>query len=342
MPQPAEVEQLTAELLRLYRASWDRITTAEQHLINTWTGLRLPQRLARLRELRAVVEQLMDAADTQALRFVQADLPQAYLLGAAAVGVTVTSWAQPDLDAINVLANDTYTGLLDATTFVRATTKDLIRELAKEHMADKLIRGQTAEQAGRELAAALEGRGIAAVTYKDGSRHGLADYADMLARTKTAEAYSVSSLHQIQVAGIGFVEVFDGIGCGWEGHDDLDKANGTVRAIDEAMRVPLSHPRCRRAFAGRPDVTTAGQARSAQPSTTPEQQADQAAAEARRALDVAARASNRAFEMTVQRRADALLSDETNRVRSAAHARVLARRQLVQARQARRVRRPAG
>lgn len=213
MPQPEEVEALAAELLRLYAASWQKITVAEQHLINTWAGLRRQERLTRLRELRLMVERLMDDADSQALRFVQEQLPQAYVLGAAAAGVSLTTWAQPDIDAIGVLARDTYSGLLDATTFVRGSTKTLIRYLAREHVADKLIRGATAEQAGRDLARDLEGRGIAAVVYKDGSRHSLDDYASMLTRTKAAEAYSVSTLTQIQAAGIGWVEVFDGIDC---------------------------------------------------------------------------------------------------------------------------------
>jgi hypothetical protein len=267
------------------------------------------------------------------------ELPAIYTIGAAAAGVGFDRLAGPDVDAINVLAGDTYSSLLDATRFVRESTKDLIRTLAREHVADKLIVGQTAEQAGRDLAARLEGRGIAAVVYKNGARHGLGDYADMLLRTKSAEAYTVATMGQLDRAGITFVEIFDGVGCGMASHDDPDKANGTVRPLIEAQRFPISHPRCRRAVAGRPDVKSLRDARSARPSTTPAQQADQAEAEARRELEVAGRASRRAFEAQVKRRANRLLSDEGNQVRSAAHARVLSRRQVVLERRARLLRR---
>jgi hypothetical protein len=326
MPQPDSVERLAEELIRLYRTSWDRITTAEQALINSWTGYRRQERLARLKELQAAVEALMDTADEHALRFTQTALPEIYMLGAAASGLGLSPWAQSDIDAIGVVATDTYEGLLAATTFVRNSTKDLIRTMSREHIADKLITGQTAQQAARELAGSLEGRGIAAVVYKNGARHGLADYADMLVRTKSAEAYSVATLTQIERAGIGWVEVFDGVGCGWTRHDDPDKANGTVRSLRECQQAPVSHPRCRRAFGARPDVTSAHDAAQARASTTASQQADQAEAEARRELDVAARASSRSFDSQVQRRANALLSDASNRVRSPAHAAVLARR----------------
>jgi hypothetical protein len=336
MPQPDSVERLTDELLAFYEAAWNKITTAEQHLINSWTGWRRVERLTRLRELRATVEQLMDRADEHALRFVNDALPEIYLLGAAAAGVGVTAWTQPDLDAIGILTRDTYSGLLAATRFVRASTKDLIRTLGREHIADKLIRGETAEQAGKNLARQLEGRGITAVIYRDGSRHGLQEYASMLVRSKSAEAYSVATLNQTAAAGIRYVEVFDGVGCGWATHDDPEKANGTIRTVAEARAFPTSHPNCRRAFGGRPDVTTAAEARRAKALTTPEQQAAQAEAEARRALGVTVSASARAFERAVQRRAEGLLSDANSRVTSVPHARVMARREAVKARHARR------
>ena len=331
MPQPRQVEELTRELLALYRRSWDRITAQEQALINSWVGWRRIERLTRLRELRASVEALMDQADRQALAFTQNDLPAAYLLGATAAGVTV-SWTSEDTNAISMVAADTYTSLLDATQFVRDSMKDLIRTLAKEHVADKLIVGETAEQAARDLAAQLRGRDIAAVVYKNGARHGLADYADMVVRTKTAEAYSTATLVQLEQADITFVEVFDGTGCGWNGHDDPDKANGTVRPIAEARQFTISHPRCRRAFGGRPDVKSLREARSARATVSAAQQADQTAAELDRELGLAAAASRRALEAQVSRRASGLLSDESNRVRSVAHARARARHEILRAR----------
>lgn len=324
MPQPKSVERLAADLLALYAASWDKIQAAEQRVLDDWAGLRRSERLTRLRSLRATVEQLMDHADVQALRFVQDGLPQAYLLGAAAAGVGVpAAWIGPDLDAIGVLANDTYTGLLDATRFVRESTKTLVRTLAREHVADKIVRGETAQQAGHDLARSLENRGVAAVVYKDGSRHGLTEYSDVVLRTKSAEAYSTATLNQLDRARISFAECFDNPRCGLTSHDDPDKPNGQVFPIRTAQQYVISHPRCVRSWGGRPDVTSAREAKQARPSTTAAQSADQAT--------VAVSRQEAAIQRAFARRGTAL-TDSGQRVRATAHANVLSRRQAALAR----------
>lgn len=121
----------------------------------------------------------------------------------------------------------------------------------------------------RVVAAALEGelrdRGLAAVVYRDGSRHGLAEYARMAARTKLAETWQRASFDLFAQVGVTFVEVTDGAGCGWTSHDDPDKANGTIRSLEEAGAYPLAHPNCGRTTYPRLDVRTEADAASARP-----------------------------------------------------------------------------
>lgn len=57
-------------------------------------------------------------------------------------------------------------------------------------------------------------------------------------------------------AGVAMVEVFDGLDCGWTAHQDTDKASRSVRTVEDAAEWPISHPRCRRGFAPRPDLTS--------------------------------------------------------------------------------------
>lgn len=52
------------------------------------------------------------------------------------------------------------------------------------------------------------------------------------------------------------VEVFDGLDCGWTTHQDTDKANRSVRTVEDAAEWPIPHPRCRRGFGPRPDLTS--------------------------------------------------------------------------------------
>lgn len=330
MPQSKELARLSAVIRDRYAASWGRIVVEEERLLADWTALRRAERLARLREMRATVEQLMDQADELALRFTTRDLPKAYHLGAQTAAHTVgraVNYTLVDVDAVNELAVGTHQELLQATRFVKRSTKDLIRRLSTDHLADKLIRGLTAEQAARNLRRELEGHGITSVVYKDGSRHGLADYTDMLARTRTGEAYQVGGFNQSAAQGITFMEIFDGFDCGLTTHDDTRKANGLILPLEEARSYPLAHPRCGRSTSPRPDIVTARDAETAEPSTTAEQRADQEQVERGRAQTVADRAAAKRFEKQIARRADGILSDAGNRVTSPAAARAMARRE---------------
>lgn len=73
-----------------------------------------------------------------------------------------------------------------------------------------------------------------------------------IARTETKYAQNLSS-----IAGYEKSEVvndlicFDGDDCGWESHDSLDPANGSIRSFEDARNYPLAHVNCVRNFAPR-------------------------------------------------------------------------------------------
>lgn len=153
-----------------------------------------------------------------------------------------------------------------------------------------LVEGRIAQQAAREFAAAgaratVEGlaRPISAVKYADGTYRTIGDYGDMLLRTKTAQAYVAGTLNQATALGTQYFEIADGTECGLASHDDREKPNGKVYPAEIAYSYPLAHPRCRRDFLPRPDITSQAQAEGAEPSTTAAQREDQYRAERERA-----------------------------------------------------------
>jgi hypothetical protein len=73
--------------------------------------------------------------------------------------------------------------------------------------------------------------------------------AERIARTELAYASAIASLERYQDGGVSEVECFDGEGCGWERHNDPDKADRTRRTLWAAQAFPLSHPHCVRKFA---------------------------------------------------------------------------------------------
>ena len=54
--------------------------------------------------------------------------------------------------------------------------------------------------------------------------------------------------------GVDFVEVSDGADCGWREHQDPDRANRTLRTVQDALAHPTSHPHCVREFLPRIDL----------------------------------------------------------------------------------------
>jgi hypothetical protein len=276
---PAELEALSDSLRSAYELAWAAIK-AEQDAIAADPAKFTRQ--ARLRELRAAVDDRLDQVDETARAWLANEFPNAYRFGAesaaASLGETFR-FTTIDTDAVTILAQDTFDELLAATNGVSDSTKALIRTLGKEQALLKTAAGKTVTHAARDLRRLLEAKGIYAVRYADGSKHGLADYTDMLIRTVTAKAHNAGTLNFGRQAGTEWFEVFDGFDCGWGSHADADKANGTIRHADDCAANSISHPRCQRAFGARPDITTPTEARTAEPSTTAEQRADQAASE---------------------------------------------------------------
>lgn len=250
MPLDPAAQELLEELLQLYRQAQasiiDQLVAAATDTAVTAAPYR--SRVAAL--ARAVTEAMADL-DGQAREWVQSNVPRAYELGAGSaagdVGTDFT-WSQIHREAVQVLAGDTLEDLLAATRYVRRDTKAFIREAARSRARSVLLEGDTAKQAARRLVGDLRERGISAVTYKNGARHGLADYSDVVLRTRTATIFNAGTLNVGREHGIRWVRVADGPTCGWDRHDSGDTANGSVRTLDDAEAHPISHPRCGRAF----------------------------------------------------------------------------------------------
>jgi hypothetical protein len=262
------VEALSAQLRADLAGVDRRIQEARDAVLAGWPSARQGARGRLLDRLEARVSALAaSAADLARAQIVEV-MTGAWLLGAQGVALTIGRSAVfdgTDTDAVASLAADAYGDVLAATRHIREDVKALVRVMARDRVADALVTGQGTAPAARQLAQDMAGRGITAITYVDGSRHGLTDYTDMLLRTKTAEAHQLGGFHQARVVGIEWMELLDGPGCGVTSHQDPRKANGLIVTVEEAARYPLAHPRCRRVATGRPDIQTPEDAASARP-----------------------------------------------------------------------------
>jgi hypothetical protein len=317
---PDAVEALSAHLRADLQGVSDWIDAEQARLIDSWPELAAAARRRLLREVLALAAAAGQIARVQLGVVIGA----AYRIGAEQAAFTAgvaATFGGVDTAALAQLAQDAYADVLTATQHVSDTTKTLVRTLARERIADKLVAGQPPAEAARRLRDDLQGRGIAAVTYRDGARHQLGDYADMLVRTKTAEAAQAGGFQQTRALGIEWMELMDGPGCGLASHRDARKANGLILTVDEAARYPLSHPRCRRVASPRPDIGTEHEARAAEP-LGPQYTAEQIAA-AHRDSSVTSPAATRAQSRVAARSGTGTLV--TERGASAAERRNAAR-----------------
>jgi minor capsid protein 2 len=280
----AAIAAIEDPLLKVYADAWEQIVESQRQIAADPLKWRQKKRLL---ELQRAIENKMAEIDAAAREWVQTQLVRPYAMGAAAGAAELQQsaaavWTLLPQDAISRMATDTLGDLLKSTRFVRRTTKALIRAIGRDQVLAKLTQGQTAVQAGRRMAQILEQRGIHAIRYADGSRHGLKEYSQMLLRTKTGEAYNLGSLEAQEVLGVEFWECFDGAGCGLTSHQDPVKALGRILDKDTALRYPLSHPNCRRSFGARPDIMSKAHADAASSHVTASQIADNAAADQER------------------------------------------------------------
>ena len=266
MPQPAALDTLQEPLLDSYRRAWERVTWEQQMLELNPLAYR---RKLRLTEMRRTIEMEMDALDANAAEWIAQQLPQVYASGMYSAPDGDTTWSQIHREAVEELSAELFTELLQATNGVRQSTKELVRTVARDQALQKAIEGRTAQQAADEMRRILGTKGIHAVTYSDGSKHGLAEYAQMAMRTTTAKAYNAGTLNAH--TDVKFFEIFDGPSCGLTRHDDPQLALGMVVGRDVCEKYPISHPNCRRSFGPRPDIEDAKQAEAASATTTPEQ-----------------------------------------------------------------------
>jgi hypothetical protein len=299
VPTP-EADAVREELARLYRAAQESIDRRLAELAADPAAAARRGALRRqLLELSQDVTRIAGDLDSAAREWTSRRLPEVYAMGGADTAPDTFGWAQSDVEAVRQLAVDTYGDLLRSTRFMRRDVKAFIREATRGQARVALLEGTTATRAGEQLARQLRDRGVNAVRYKNGALHSIGDYSDMVLRSKTAEAYNRGAISSLRSAGVTFVEVSDGPDCGWTSHDDADKANGTIRSVDEAERYFIAHPRCARSFGGRPDITTPGQA-TQQRALRPAEQRRQAQAEQTRARTQ--RAATQARARRIQKR----------------------------------------
>lgn len=259
---PGDPDKIARRVAAVLEEAWQRLAAKQREVITKFAdNPRTPYTLATLEEFKQAIMDFRQRVDQEARQFVQRQLPHLYEEGgrtaAEALGVSFT-WTTFHRDALQSLAADSYADFLRrskeaermANQFYRAA-----RAAARREVPLLAAGNMTAKQAAKNLADRLAtNHQLTYIIYRNGARVPVRVWAEAATLAKSAVAYNAGTLNRIRQAGVTMVEVFDGADCGWTTHQDPDKANRTVRTVDDAAEWPISHPRCRRAFGPRPDI----------------------------------------------------------------------------------------
>ncbi|WP_274558068.1 hypothetical protein [Streptomyces spiramyceticus] len=258
---PGDPDEIARRVGAVLEEAWQRLAARQRRVLETME--RQPRGrhvVITLEEFKRAIEVFRREVGQEAAAFVQRQLPHLYEQGALAaareLGLNFT-WTTFHRDALLSLAADSYGDFLRrsqeaermASKFYRAA-----RAAARREVPLLAAGNMTARQAAKNLADRLAAEHkLTHVVYRNGAHVPVRAWAEAATLAKSAVAYNAGTLNRTRQAGVAYVEVFDGFDCGWTSHQDPDKANRTLRSVEEAAEWPISHPRCRRGFGPRPE-----------------------------------------------------------------------------------------
>ncbi|MFI6464510.1 hypothetical protein [Streptomyces sp. NPDC050538] len=261
---PGDPDEIARRVAAVLEDAWQRLAAQQRAVLSQFAdNPRVPHTVATLEEFKKAIRAFRHRVDQEAQQFVQRQLPHLYAGGAQAAAEALDmafSWTTFHRDALQSLAADSYADFLRrsqeaermANQFYRA-----VRDAARREVPLLAAGNMTAKQAAKNLADRLAAEHkLTHVVYRNGARVPVRAWAEAATLAKSAVAYNAGTLNRTREAGVTMVEVFDGLDCGWTTHQDTDKANRTVRTVEDAAEWPISHPRCRRGFGPRPDLTS--------------------------------------------------------------------------------------
>jgi hypothetical protein len=250
---------ITGAVTRL-RSAWSILTIAQTRLLNALASVRPGRSSGTGSRLRAAIAAFNTslgtfarAAGAFAETWAATDLPLVYREGAwtlldnADRRNDLFQWTDRHRAAITGLSAQYYADLTGrigealrrARAFLRAV-QDAARSTASARIDTTALRRD---------------HPLDTVIYANNARHPVDSWANAaLTWQAVTTANTAAARTALDELGTEFVEIRDGADCGWTSHDDPDRANRTVRTVQDALAHPTSHPRCVRELLPRIDL----------------------------------------------------------------------------------------
>ncbi|KPC73456.1 hypothetical protein KVH31_34640 [Streptomyces olivaceus] len=238
------------------RAAWRILATAQTKLLSRLArvrpGLRARARIqAAAQEFQQAIADFNREAGAFADRWASVDLPLVYREGALTM---LDNARRPGVRFSWTLFHQQQVTALSAQYYADLTGR--IGEALRRARVFLRAAQDAARGSGRFSSAQLRrDHPLDAVVYANDARHPVDAWASAAitwqAVTTANSGAARTALHEL---GTEWVEVRDGSDCGWRDHRDGDKANRTLRTVQDALAHPTAHPHCQRELLPRLDL----------------------------------------------------------------------------------------
>lgn len=241
------------------RSAWSILSIAQTRLLNA---------LARIRPGRT-------SGGGRALRTAIAAFNTSLGAFARAAGAFAERWASSDLPLIyregawQMLENadrrtDRFTWTARHQAAVTAASAQYYADLTAR-IGEALRRARSFLRAAQDAARGTADRfdvtqlrrdhPLDTVVYANNSRHPVEAWARAAVTWQAVTtANTAAARTALDELGTEWVEIRDGAACGWTSHDDPDRANRTLRTVQDALAHPTAHPHCVRELLPRLDL----------------------------------------------------------------------------------------
>lgn len=223
-----------------------------------WAEMKLAQMAILQRDARAVVDQLDNAATSEAAAVLTDSFEEGVKAGTAELSGSVANFGRVNEGAINALVRETITGLASTKGQILRSVLDGYRDVISETATFVNLGVSTRRQASQAALRSFAQKGITGFRDSAGRQWEIESYAEMTIRTASGRAAIAGHLDRIESSGNDLVIVsnhseecklcrpFEGKVLSISGRTTGRVGDKTVKcSVAEAQRDGFQHSNCR-------------------------------------------------------------------------------------------------
>lgn len=203
--------------------------------------------LTRLAEIQASLrgDALVFAEESVARIYGEGMIRADSILSGAGANIGARSFTQVHRAAVEILALDTFDDLARSIEYLEPQTARIIREATKARTTVGALTGASVDTDRRALTRELTRRGVTGFVDAAGRNWRISTYAEMVVRTKSANAYNIGTTLRAHETGTDAFRIADGER---SRHDECLRYSGTTCDARWSIANPVEHPNCVRSF----------------------------------------------------------------------------------------------